>query len=146
MLPDGKGGHREYGVQEMHSLRISRTSRLLFEREIGFDPESPKSAALMAVNESTLAYLDDLVDEVESIEPLGEEPVFDLTEPVTSHFVANGIVVHNCSEFVFLDDTACNLASINLMKFRRDDGSFAIEPYRHANRAFFLAQEILAAL
>jgi ribonucleoside-diphosphate reductase alpha chain len=48
-----------------------------------------------------------------------------------------------CSEFVFLDDTACNLASINLMKFYKDDGSFDIEGYRHANRVFFLAQEIL---
>ena len=48
-----------------------------------------------------------------------------------------------CSEFVFLDDTACNLASINLMKFLKDDGTFDIEGYRHANRVFFLAQEIL---
>ncbi|OGF12295.1 MAG: ribonucleoside-diphosphate reductase, adenosylcobalamin-dependent [Candidatus Eisenbacteria bacterium RBG_16_71_46] len=47
-----------------------------------------------------------------------------------------------CSEFVFLDDTACNLASINLMKFRRDDGGFDVAGYRHANRVFFLAQEI----
>ncbi len=50
-----------------------------------------------------------------------------------------------CSEFVFLDDTACNLASVNLMKFRREDGSFDIEGYRHANRVFFLAQEILVS-
>ena len=50
-----------------------------------------------------------------------------------------------CSEFVFLDDTACNLASVNLMKFRRDDGSFDIEGYRHANRVFFLAQEMLVS-
>jgi len=50
-----------------------------------------------------------------------------------------------CSEYCFLDDTACNLASINLMKFRRDDGSFDIEGYRHANRVFFLAQEILVS-
>ncbi len=50
-----------------------------------------------------------------------------------------------CSEFAFLDDTACNLASINLMHFRRDDGSFEIEGYRHANRVFFLAQEILVS-
>ena len=50
-----------------------------------------------------------------------------------------------CSEFAFLDDTACNLASINLMKFRRDDGSFDVEGYRHANRVFFLAQEILVS-
>ena len=48
-----------------------------------------------------------------------------------------------CSEFVFLDDTACNLASINLMKFLGPDGAFDIEGYRHANRVFFLAQEIL---
>ncbi|MEO5618025.1 MAG: vitamin B12-dependent ribonucleotide reductase, partial [Candidatus Eisenbacteria bacterium] len=76
---------------------------------------------------------------------LGEEDVFDLTEPVTSHFVANGILVHNCSEFIFLDDTACNLASINLMKFLGADGGFDIEGYRHANRVFFLAQEILVS-
>ena len=50
-----------------------------------------------------------------------------------------------CSEFVFLDDTACNLASINLMKMRREDGSFDTESYRHANRVFFLAQEILVS-
>ncbi len=48
-----------------------------------------------------------------------------------------------CSEFVFLDDTSCNLASVNLMKFLKPDGSFDIEGYRHANRVFFLAQEIL---
>ncbi len=48
-----------------------------------------------------------------------------------------------CSEFVFLDDTACNLASVNLTKFIRPDGGFDVEGYRHANRIFFLAQEIL---
>jgi ribonucleoside-diphosphate reductase alpha chain len=50
-----------------------------------------------------------------------------------------------CSEFVFLDDTACNLASVNLMKLRREDGTFDIDGYRHANRVFFLAQEILVS-
>jgi len=142
-LPDGRGGSRVYPVLEMYSLRISRSSRLLFEREIGFDAASPKAAALASLNEEVSAYLDDLTDPVESIEPLGKEDVFDLTEPVTRHFVANGLVVHNCSEFAFLDDTACNLASINLMKFLKEDGAFDIEGYRHANRIFFLAQEIL---
>jgi ribonucleoside-diphosphate reductase alpha chain len=47
-----------------------------------------------------------------------------------------------CSEYVFLDDTACNLASVNLMKFLQEDGAFDLEGYRHANRVFFLAQEI----
>jgi ribonucleoside-diphosphate reductase alpha chain len=47
-----------------------------------------------------------------------------------------------CGEFQFIDDTSCNLASINLMKFVREDGSFDVEGYRHAIRVFFLAQEI----
>ncbi len=48
-----------------------------------------------------------------------------------------------CSEYMFLDDTACNLASINLMKFRAADGTFDVERFEAACRIFFLAQEIL---
>ena len=48
-----------------------------------------------------------------------------------------------CSEYMFLDDTACNLASINLMKFRRQDGTFDHERFTSACRIFFIAQEIL---
>ena len=48
-----------------------------------------------------------------------------------------------CSEYMFLDDTACNLASLNLTKFLREDGSFDIQGFRHAVRVFFVAQEIL---
>lgn len=51
-----------------------------------------------------------------------------------------------CSEYMFLDDTACNLASINLLKYLKSDGSFDVEGYRHACRTFFLAQEILVSL
>ena len=51
-----------------------------------------------------------------------------------------------CSEFMFLDDSACNLASLNLTKFLRADNSFDVEAYRHAVRVFFLAQEILVDL
>ncbi|MHC4704612.1 MAG: vitamin B12-dependent ribonucleotide reductase, partial [Planctomycetota bacterium] len=48
-----------------------------------------------------------------------------------------------CSEYMFLDDSACNLASLNLMKFRKDDGSFDTEAFRKAIRVFIIAQEIL---
>ena len=48
-----------------------------------------------------------------------------------------------CSEYMFLDDTACNLASINLMKFRRADGTFDAARFQAACRVFFIAQEIL---
>lgn len=48
-----------------------------------------------------------------------------------------------CSEFMFLDDSACNLASLNLMKFRKDDGSFDIEAFKKACDIFITAQEII---
>ncbi len=48
-----------------------------------------------------------------------------------------------CSEFVFLDNTACNLASLNLRKFQREDGSFDVDRFRAACRIFITAQEIL---
>ncbi len=48
-----------------------------------------------------------------------------------------------CSEYMFLDDTACNLSSINLMKFVKPDGSFHVERFRAASRTFLIAQEIL---
>lgn len=51
-----------------------------------------------------------------------------------------------CSEYMFLDDSACNLASINLLKYLRDDGSFDVGGFRHACKTFFLAQEILVGL
>ncbi|MCE7884917.1 MAG: adenosylcobalamin-dependent ribonucleoside-diphosphate reductase [Actinobacteria bacterium ATB1] len=47
-----------------------------------------------------------------------------------------------CSEYMFLDDTACNLASINLVKFLQDDGTFDIDGYRHAIRLWTLVLEI----
>jgi len=48
-----------------------------------------------------------------------------------------------CSEYLFLDNTACNLASLNLMKFRRPDGGFDVERFKAAVRVFITAQEIL---
>ncbi|MBI4449212.1 vitamin B12-dependent ribonucleotide reductase, partial [Candidatus Woesearchaeota archaeon] len=48
-----------------------------------------------------------------------------------------------CSEYMFLDDTACNLSSINLVKFMDAQESFDIEGYRQAIRVMFVAQEIL---
>ena len=48
-----------------------------------------------------------------------------------------------CSEYMHVDDSACNLASLNLMKFRRPDGSFDTERFSHAVDIVFLAQEII---
>ena len=48
-----------------------------------------------------------------------------------------------CSEYMFVDDSACNLASLNLMKFRKEDGTFDVDGFKKAVRLFIIAQEIL---
>ena len=57
------------------------------------------------------------------------------TEPIHS--------TNPCSEYVFLNNTACNLASLNLMKFKREDGAFDVERFKAAVRIFITAQEII---
>jgi hypothetical protein len=84
------------------------------------------------------AGLDDLrgnFDRVASFTHLGRQQVFDLTEPQTHSFVANGLTVHNCSEYMFLDDTACNLASLNVLTFfDAESRRFDVDGYKHAIR------------
>lgn len=117
LMPDGKGGLREYPVTETHALRISRTGRRTFEQEIGFHPASHKARQLKAVNDTVACYQEHLKDAFAELVPLGSAPVYDLTEPVTHHFVANGMLVHNCSEFLASPWSGCNLASINYSSF-----------------------------
>jgi ribonucleoside-diphosphate reductase alpha chain len=57
------------------------------------------------------------------------------TEPIHS--------TNPCSEYVFINNTACNLASVNLLKFKREDGAFDVERFKAAVRIFITAQEIL---
>lgn len=143
ILPDGKGGNKSYAVKEMHSLRISKNSRLLFEEYIGFMPQSKKAEQLKQLNLSVAAYSESLCDHVASLELLGTENVYDLTEPETHHFTANGIAVHNCSEYMFLDNTACNLASVNLRKFfDESNNTFDVAGFEHTVRLWTTVLEI----
>jgi len=61
------------------------------------------------------------------------------TNPNTGRITAS----NPCSEYVSIDDSACNLASLNLMKFRRRDGTFDVESFEHAVDIVLLAQEII---
>ena len=97
---------------------------------------------------------------VVSVEACGFEDVYDGTvdthhnfailtsaenSSVSGHANYSGVFIHN-SEFVFLDDTACNLASINLLKFYDfETGSFDAQGYIHACETFITAQEIIVS-
>src|SRR4029077_11793565 len=86
-----------------------------------------------------------------TIEQLAERvPVFDMEVSGEHNFVVAcnagefGVVAHN-SEYMHVDNSACNLASLNLMKFRRADGTFDVESFEHAVDVVLLAQEIVVS-
>ena len=105
-------------------LELRQNNSYLFSRTIRFDAPSKRKVANKLKPTNLIAAsinqkLDDLphLDMVESIALLGEQDVYDLTEPVTSHFTANGIVIHNCSEYLAPINTSCNLSSFNAYRF-----------------------------
>ncbi|HEX2973269.1 MAG TPA: LAGLIDADG family homing endonuclease, partial [Tepidisphaeraceae bacterium] len=133
-----------------HSLRISSGSLRAFASHIGLLP-SNKADQLSALTQHSAPSTQHSApstqhshwDAVATLNSLGRQQVFDLTEPATASFIANGLTVHNCSEYMFLDDTACNLASLNVLSFfNADTGHFDIEAYRHACRIWTMVLEV----
>ncbi|MFN4242665.1 MAG: LAGLIDADG family homing endonuclease [Tepidisphaerales bacterium] len=122
-------------------LTVAGRSLTAFRRHVSLLP-GRKLEALQAMSlppESSDTHTDPVV----SVTYAGRESVFDLTEPVTSSFVANGLTVHNCSEYMFLDDTACNLASLNVLTFYdAESRRFDLAAYRHAIRLWTIVLEI----
>ncbi len=127
-----------------YSLSISQSSEWQFYSEIvKRNEEGNISVVLQGKAKNQEQFADLLTDKFATLAHIGTEDVFDLTEPVSHHFVANGIIVHNCSEYMFLDDTACNLASINLIKFyNTETGEFDVKAYEHAIRLWTTVLEI----
>ncbi|MFN7017060.1 MAG: LAGLIDADG family homing endonuclease, partial [Fimbriimonadales bacterium] len=125
-----------------YDLRITSSSLRRFCEYIGFS--LPRKQQALARWISTHGFYNIPQDaQLQEREPIGYELTFNLTEPIHHTYLVNGLVVANCSEFVFLDDTSCNLASLNLLKFRLPNGDFDIEAFRAAVRIFITAQEII---
>jgi ribonucleoside-diphosphate reductase alpha chain len=73
----------------------------------------------------------------------GVELTFNLSEPRNHSYVVDGVVVRNCSEYVHLDNSSCNLASLNLLRFLDERGDIDVAAFEHAVEVVFTAQEIL---
>ncbi|MCI0439852.1 MAG: hypothetical protein L0177_12080, partial [Chloroflexi bacterium] len=114
-MPDGKGGLKEYKTAANYEVIIGKDNVRRFVQEVGFLSEQKNArlrAAVSAYKEGF--YKERFLATFERLEYLGEEPVYDLTEPMTHSFVANGFCISNCGEEFLENYGNCCLGSINL--------------------------------
>ncbi|WP_448192006.1 LAGLIDADG family homing endonuclease [Azospirillum sp. sgz301742] len=121
LLPDGRGGSREYACSADHELVIANANVARFAARIGFadtDKRQRLDAALSGYRRrlNRERFLAEVVDIVED----GVEPVYDVQIPGANAFDANGLYVHNCGEQPLPPYGACLLGSINLASLVRD--------------------------
>jgi ribonucleoside-diphosphate reductase alpha chain len=136
------GTETTYRSRELFDLRIMGADLEKFGAQIGFSTPR-KQERLDDMLQSWSRYETKAGTRLVERESDGQEVVYNLTEPLHHSYIVDGVVVANCSEYMSIDDSACNLASLNLMKFRREDGELDVEAYEHAVDVMFLAQEIL---
>nr|MDQ3988825.1 hypothetical protein [Actinomycetota bacterium] len=122
-------------------LRISGRSLEEFRSRIGFDHEI-KAAKLGEILADHACYATDETVRLVSRESRGFETTYNLTEPRNHSYVVSGVVVANCSEYLHLDNSSCNLASLNLMKFLRDDLTFDSELFAKTVELVITAMDI----
>jgi ribonucleoside-diphosphate reductase alpha chain len=115
-----------------------------FAAEIGFSCPRKQGAVENLIDERAL-YRTKPGTTMTVREDDGQEMVYNLTEPLHHSYIVDGFVVANCSEYMHVDNSACNLASLNLMRFRRPDGTLDVESFEHVVDVVLLAQEIIVS-
>ena len=122
-LPAGEGGQQDYKTLPTCELVISGDNVERFAEEIGF--LTGHKNAFLAERMGTCKRglrSERFLSTFERLEPLGEEEVYDLTEPMTHSFIANGFTISNCGEEWLEDYGNCCLGSINLAAHVADGG------------------------
>ncbi len=133
-----------YGHKASFDLRVTSESVLAFAKHVGFSL-SRKAALLreLLVEGARGPYKVRRTAHILERSYDGVELTYNLTEPRNHSYVVDGVVVRNCSEYMHLDNSACNLASINLLEFLSEDGSFDVDSFKATVEVVFTAQEIL---
>ncbi len=138
------GSEATYAGSQMWDLRISSMSMATFASSVGFrlPAKADRLEGLIGdrvrgfYRTDTPAHLVERTDD-------GYELTYNLSEPRNHSYVVNGLVVRNCSEYMHVDNSACNLASLNLLTFLATDGTFDVDGFKAATSVMFTAQEII---
>jgi ribonucleoside-diphosphate reductase alpha chain len=137
------GEERSYGsAGPCFDLRITGRHIARFAELVGFShaKKAQRLTDLLAAG-YTFYEVDESVRLV-SRTSQGFETTYNLTEPRNHSYVVGGVVVANCSEYLHLDNSSCNLASLNLMKFLRADGGFEVEKFVRSVELVITAMDI----
>ncbi|MDP3765943.1 MAG: ribonucleotide reductase N-terminal alpha domain-containing protein [Nanoarchaeota archaeon] len=109
--------YRTSGIN--YELNISKENVPRFIKKVGFLHRKLKDKSIK-LNDFKF-YEEHFLDSVKSVEYAGKMEVYDITEPSTHSFIANGLVVHNCGEVLLYPNEPCNLGSINVWAFAKQD-------------------------
>jgi len=124
-----------------YDLRISGRHLAGYRAMIGFD-HAEKAVALDALLAAHSFYRVDETVRLVTSASRGFETTYNLTEPRNHSYIVSGVVVANCSEYMSLDNSSCNLASLNLLKFLRENGTFDAERFVKAVEFVITAMDI----
>ncbi|MBA3469011.1 MAG: hypothetical protein H0T53_05150 [Herpetosiphonaceae bacterium] len=111
-LPDGNGGSKEYECLAQHELAIANDNLQIFASLINFsEPEKKSRLEEKLSNYQRVPNRERFIATLKSIEPDGEELVYDCSVPDINAFDANGLYVHNCGEIILRPYQFCNLTA-----------------------------------
>lgn len=140
---------KTYVAHENWDLRLSGTDMEVFAKLIGFSTPR-KQGALESILETSTRYQTKRGVRITERCTDGREEVFNISLPLYHSYIAEGLVVANCGEYASNDDTSCNLASLNVLKFvpqePEHDGEFYIDDFRHAVDVMVVAMDTLVEL
>ena len=140
LLPDGKGGNREYQCRADYELVIDGESRETFMHEIGFVLDYKNTKYSEWVKDKLLKQRRKFVSRVAEIVHVGREAVFDTTQQDHNTVIFNGLVTGQCGEQPLPEYGSCLLGSVNLTQFVREpfteQAHFDWDEYREVVRVF----------
>jgi len=140
LLPDGKGGRKEYACRADYELIIDGESREYFMEYVGFLTEAKNAKYAQWVQGKALRSSQRFTSRIAEITHVGREAVFDTTQEDRNTVIFNGLVTGQCGEQPLPPYGSCLLGSVNLTKFVvdpfTDKARFDWDTYRKVVKVF----------